>query len=250
MPAREREVLEQIWGSNKGPLDNAALTAIYREIMSASLALEKQPEVAYLGPKGTFTYQAAKSRFGGSIAYLACETISDVFDIVQKEKADYGVVPVENSTEGAVTHTLDEFFETPLKICSEIYLKISQSLLSRGPVSGIKRVYSHPNVFGQCRKWLNRELPGVELVPVTSTVRAGPDSGKRKRRRRNSRSCFFETGKMKIRASDIQDSTGNTTRFYYQPRYKQSDRKDKTSLVFSVTSSGRLYGSGVFKCRP
>ena len=121
VPAREKAVFARVVSSNKGPLSDKSLRAIYREIMSAALSLEKKLKVAYLGPPSTFSHQAARSRFGGSVDYLSCETISDVFDSVEKETADYGVVPVENSTEGAVTFTLDRLAETSLKICAELY---------------------------------------------------------------------------------------------------------------------------------
>ncbi|NLB56680.1 MAG: chorismate mutase, partial [Lentisphaerae bacterium] len=113
VPTRERDVFERVWAANEGPLKNESLEAIYREIMSASLSLEKKPVIAFLGPFGTFSHQAATGKFGKSVDYRVCETIKDVFDSVHKGKADYGVVPVENSTEGAVTHTLDAFYETP-----------------------------------------------------------------------------------------------------------------------------------------
>ncbi|MBI2438455.1 MAG: chorismate mutase, partial [Lentisphaerae bacterium] len=165
VPAREKAVLEHVQRASRGPLGKEAILAIYREIMSAALALERRLQVAYFGPATTFTHQAARRRFGASVDYVACETIADVFESVQRGQADYGVVPIENSTEGAVTHTLDEFVRTPLKICAEIYLPISHHLMARGGRRDLrprqergKRIYpalrgiaSHSQVFAQCR---------------------------------------------------------------------------------------------------
>ena len=131
VPSRERAVFEKIKRLNEGPLPEESAHAIYREIMSAALALETEMKIAYLGPEATFTHQAARSKFGASVEYIPAATISEVFDRVQNRTADYGVVPIENSTEGAVTHTFDQFATTSLKICAEIYLPISLTLLSK-----------------------------------------------------------------------------------------------------------------------
>ena len=148
VPAREKEVLARVALLNKGPLTDKSLRAIYREIMSAALSLENNLKVAYMGPPSTFSHQAARGRFGGSVDYLSCETISDVFDAVEKRMADYGVVPVENSTEGAVTFTLDRLTETSLKICAELYIPISNCLLAKTSRDHIEKLYSHPQVLG------------------------------------------------------------------------------------------------------
>ncbi len=235
VPAREKAVLERVAELNTGPLTAQSLCAIYREIMSAALALEHDLKIAYLGPSATFTHQAARARFGASVEYTACQTISDVFAAVQKGTADYGVVPIENSTEGAVTHTLDEFMDTPLRICAEIYLRITHHLMAAGPVEGIKRLYSNPQVFGQCRRWLAENMPQVDLVPVSSTARAAemaaqePDSGAL------ASELAAELYGLTVWHHDIQDISGNTTRFLVVgAQYGEPTGNDKTSICFGV----------------
>src|SRR4029077_4399971 len=152
-PHRERAVLHRIFRLNEGPMTNESLRAIYREIMSSALSLEKSLTVAYLGPEATFTHQAAIKKFGASLGYASQKTIADVFTEVSKNRADYGVVPVENSTEGVVTHTLDMFVDSDLKIVAQIVLRIQHCLLSNGPRSQIKKLFAHPQSLGQCRGW-------------------------------------------------------------------------------------------------
>lgn len=235
VPAREKAVLDRVCELNPGPLLPESMRAIYREIMSAALALERSLKVAYLGPPATFTHQAARSRFGGSVEYVSCETISDVFDTVEKGLADYGVVPVENSTEGAVTHTLDRFSETPLKVCAEIYLPISQCLLSQSPRDRIKRIYSHPQVIGQCRQWLQREMAGVDIIPSASTAKAAELAAQDPEAGALSSRLAAEVYGLNILMSGIQDYSGNVTRFMVLARaYGRPSGDDKTSLLFTV----------------
>jgi chorismate mutase/prephenate dehydratase len=230
---------------SEGPLPESGLKAIYREIMSAALSLEKTVKVAYLGPPSTFSHQAARTRFGGSVEYDSCETISDVFDAVEKRLADYGVVPVENSTEGAVTFTLDRLVETNLRICAEIYLPISQCLLSKAPRDQIKRLYSHPQVLGQCRQWLQRELGGVETIPTASTARAAEMASKDENAAALASRLASEIYGLSILEADVQDVSGNTTRFVVLARsYGRPTGDDKTSLLFAVQhKAGALYGA-------
>src|SRR5438477_458134 len=153
-PHRERAVLQRICRLNQGPITSDSLRAIYREVMSSALSLEKSMTIAYLGPEATFTHQAAIRRFGSSLRYAAQKTIADVFAEVTKNRADYGVVPVENSTEGVVTHTLDMFVDSDLKIVSQIILPIQHCLVSKYPRDRIKKLYGHPQSLGQCRVWV------------------------------------------------------------------------------------------------
>lgn len=235
VPAREKMVLDHVRRINGGPLSGPAIQSIYREIMSSCLALEHPVSVAYLGPPSTFTHQAARLRFGGSVRYVACETIGDVFETVQKKGAEYGVVPIENSTEGAVTYTLDECVGTSLKICAEIYLPISNNLMARIPRGKIRRIYSMPQVFGQCRRWLNMEMPGIELIPVSSTARAAEMAAKEKAAGAIASRLAAELHGLKLLAADIQDLTGNVTRFLVIGRaYGHATGDDKTSILFSV----------------
>src|SRR5690606_2725171 len=156
-PEREEQVLRSLIERSKehrGRLPEKSIRAIYREIMSASLALEKDLTIAYFGPEATNTHQAARSKFGASVRYVPEVSIADVFDSVARGAADYGVVPIENSTEGAVNHTLDMFMESDLRICAQILLKIENHLIGKIPKEQVKKIYSHPQVFGQCRNWL------------------------------------------------------------------------------------------------
>lgn len=181
VPEREIEVYRKLIANNKGPLPSESLKAIFREIMSGSFALERPLVIAYLGPQYTFTHLAGIKKFGASVSYKACGTITDVFSYVEKSEADYGIVPIENSIEGAVNHTLDMFVDSDLKICSEIYLTVMHNLLSKSPDKGkIKKVYSKAEVFGQCRIWLESNLPHAELVEVSSTARAAEIASKEK----------------------------------------------------------------------
>src|SRR5208337_96476 len=171
-PHRERSVLQRICRRNQGPITNESLRAIYREIMSSALSLEKSLAVAYLGPEATFTHQAAIRRFGTSLRYSPQKTVADVFSEVSKNSADYGVVPVENSTEGVVTHTLDTFMESDLKIVAQIVLPIRYCLAGRTFARDIQRLYIHPQALAQCRLWVQRHLPKAELLETSSNARS------------------------------------------------------------------------------
>ncbi|MDX1679760.1 MAG: chorismate mutase, partial [Akkermansiaceae bacterium] len=171
-PEREEALLRRLIELNEGRLPEKSIKAIYREIMSAALALEEDLKIAYLGPEGTWTHQAAIKKFGHSVNYSAQPNFSDVFDQVARRAADYGVVPIENSTEGAVSHTLDLFVDSPLHICSQILLRIEHSLMAAVAREDIKVIYSHPQVFGQCRNWLHKNFPDADLVEVSSTTKA------------------------------------------------------------------------------
>lgn len=243
VPSREKTVINNIARTNSGPLPSSALSSIYREIMSASLALEKNISVAYLGPPATFSHQAALRRFGASVGYLPCDTVDDIFEQVQKGSADYGVVPVENSIEGAVANTLDRLPDTPLKICAEIYQPICHYLLASGARNKIRRIMSNPYVFGQCRKWLRAEMPNIDLIPVPSTARAAEIAAKDKQTAAIAGKIAAEAYHLKILHSNIQDVTGNMTRFLVIGRsFGEKTGDDKTSLLFSVQNrAGSLY---------
>ncbi|MFN7141638.1 MAG: chorismate mutase, partial [Limisphaerales bacterium] len=163
-PHREQAVLDRICKMNGGPITNESLRAIYREIMSSALSLEKSMTIAFLGPEATFTHEAAIRRFGSSLTYSAQKTIADVFTEVSKQRADYGVVPVENSTEGVVTHTLDMFVESDLKIVAQIILRIQHCLVSRFKKSEITKLYTHPQTLAQCRAFIQRHFPNAEII--------------------------------------------------------------------------------------
>lgn len=250
VPSREREVFDKIKRLNQGPLPDESAHAIYREIMSAALALESNLKISYLGPSATFTHMAARSKFGASVDYLPAETISDVFDMVQSRTADYGVVPIENSTEGAVTHTFDRFASTPLKICAEIYQPVNHHLMSNSDREEITRIYSHSQVLGQCRHWLMNNMAGVELVPVGSTAKAASLASKEDRSAAIASALAADLYGLDVLVENIQDLHGNTTRFLVlSPSYDAATGNDKTSIVFGVKHKvGALYDAlSVFK---
>lgn len=234
-PEREAQILRRVAARNEGPLTDEQLVRIFRELISATLAVEAPIKVAYLGPEGTYTQAAALKHFGSSVTSLAQTTIDDVFRAVEAGEADYGVVPVENSIEGMVSHTLDSFFTSPLKICGEIQLRIRHQLLSKAAAIGdIRRVVSHAQSLAQCRRWLTRNLPNVELVTAPSNAEAV-------RRILDNPSDAAIAGAaagdlygVPVLQSNIEDDAGNTTRFLVIGiRDAAPSGEDKTSLMVS-----------------
>ncbi len=242
-PEREMQVLNRISSLNKGPLKKSALEAIYREVMSASLALEKPLKIAYLGPLASFTNLAAIKKFGSQVSYLACNSITDVFLEVEKGSADYGVVPIENSIEGAVSHTLDVFVDSDLKICAQVVLEVTHNLLANCPKNKIKVVYSIPVAFGQCRHWLAKNLPNAQLVDVSSTTRGAEMARKEKNSAAIASLLASKVYGLKVLSGGIQDSPHNITRFLVIGKnVAPRTGKDKTSLFFSTKDRvGALY---------
>lgn len=240
---RESKVLSRIKQFSKGPLSSNALNSIYREIMSASLSMTKKLNVAYLGPVASFTHLAALKKFGTQVNFVACDNITDIFFEVEKASADYGVVPIENSIEGAVTHTLDMFVDSDLKICSQIILEVSHNLLSKCKKNEIKRAYSNPQVFGQCRRWLELNLPRAELIEVASTSRAAEIASKEKKAACIASDLAAKHYKLRIVASDIEDVAHNITRFLVIGKEDvEPTGKDRTSILFSIKDKvGALY---------
>jgi chorismate mutase/prephenate dehydratase len=237
-PEREETVLRALAKKNtalQGRLPEKSVRAIYREIMSASLALEKDLTIAYFGPEATNTHQAARSKFGASVNYTPQVSISDVFDVVARGNADYGVVPIENSTEGAVNHTLDVFMDSELRICAQILMKIENHLAAKIPREKIRRIYSHPQVFGQCRNWLRQNLPNIELTEVSSTPRAAELASSEEDAAAITGLMAAEVYGLTILAPSIQDIASNMTRFLVIGRSASPPTgDDRTSLMFCV----------------
>jgi chorismate mutase/prephenate dehydratase len=234
-PHRELAVLERVCKQNKGPITNESLRAIYREIMSSALSLEKTMVIAYFGPEATYTHQAAIRRFGASLNYVPMKTIGDVFTEVSKGRADYGVVPVENSTEGIVTHTLDMLVDSDLKVVAQIVLPIQHCLLSNSPRDKIKKLYSHPQPLGQCRAYLQLHLANVEVVETSSTTRAAQLAAGEAGAAALASSLAAEKYGIKILESDVQDNSNNATRFLVLGRQcSPPTGKDRTSLMISL----------------
>ncbi len=247
-PEREAQVLETVSKRNQGPLDDEAMVRLFREIMSSCLHLQNPMSVAYLGPKGTFTEAATRKHFGHAVDTVPLAGIDSVFHEVASGSVHYGVVPVENSTEGVVNHTLDLFVRSPLKICSEIELRIHHHLLGfSGDLATIKKVYGHQMALAQCRNWLDGHLPGVERIAVSSNAeaarRVGEDS------KDTPGVCAAIAGKdaadiyhLEVLAGNIEDTPDNTTRFLVIGRKMPNPSgNDKTSLMLATANrSGAL----------
>jgi chorismate mutase / prephenate dehydratase len=244
-PHREQAVLERVCKLNQGPITMESLRAIYREIMSSALSLEKSMTIAYLGPEATFTHQAAIQRFGASLRYSAQNSIADVFTEVSKRQADYGVVPVENSTEGVVTHTLDMFVESDLKIVAQVVLKIRQCLLSRFPRREIKKFYVHPQTLAQCRSWIQKHFPHVEIIETSSNARSTEYASKEKNSAAIAGVLAAEKYNVPILEFDVQDNVVNATRFLVLGRQcSPPTGRDRTSLMLSLADEvGALHRS-------
>ena len=242
-PHRERAVLERVCGLNPGPITHEQLRAIYREIMSSALALEKTMTIAYFGPETTFTHQAAIQRFGSSLKYSPQKTIADVFSEVSKKSADYGVVPVENSTEGVVTHTLDMFVDSDLKIVSQIVLPVQQCLMSNSPRKQIKKLYVHPHSLAQCRGWIRIHLPHVEIIETSSNPRSAELAAKERGAAAIAGLLAAEKYGLRVLEEDIQDNAANATRFLVLGRQcSPTTGDDRTSLMLSVADkAGALH---------
>ncbi len=235
-PEREAQVLRRIAETNPGPLPGEAVTRIFREVMSACLALEQPLRVAYLGPAGTFSETAARKHFGSAPELLSQGAIDDVFRAVEAGNADYGVVPVENSTEGAVGRTLDLLLETPLEICGEVSVRVHQNLMGRvTELSAIKRVYSHAQSLAQCHEWLNRNLAGVPRMPVASNAEAARMAAEDSESAAIAGEGAAALYQLNILAGRIEDNPNNTTRFLVVGVHDAGPSGiDKTSLVCSA----------------
>jgi len=242
-PHRELAVLERVARMTKGPLTSESLKAIYREVMSSALSLQKTLTIAYFGPPATFTHLAAIRRFGSSLNYTPLKTIADVFDEVTKDRADYGVVPVENSTEGVVTHTLDMFVDSRLKIVSQIVLPIQHCLVSRVRKSQIRRLYSHPQALAQCRAWLQANLPQAEIIEASSTTRAAELASRNRNGAAIASALAAQLYRLEVVEQSIQDNANNATRFLVLGRQDTpATGQDRTSLLMSVSDEvGALY---------
>ena len=236
-PEREDALLKSLAAKNRGRLPEKSIRAIYREIMSAALALEDDLKIAYLGPEGTWTHQAAISKFGHSVAYSAQPNFAEVFDQVTRRHASYGVVPIENSTEGAVSSTLDLFVSSPLRICAQILMRIENGLMAAIPREKIKTLYSHPQVFGQCRNWILRNIPDADLVECSSTTKAAHLAKEKATEGAAAMGgpLAAEMAGLQMIETSIQDRATNTTRFLViGEKTCPSTGKDRTSILFSV----------------
>jgi chorismate mutase/prephenate dehydratase len=243
-PEREAEILRRVAERNEGPLSDGEMTRLFREIISACLALEAPQSIAYLGPEGTFTQQAVFKHFGHSVETLPLNAIDEIFREVEAGGADFGVVPVENSTEGVINHTLDLFIRSELKICGEVRIRVHHHLLSKqGDLSKVKRVVSHQQSLAQCREWLDANLPSIERATVSSNAEAARQAAEDPSLAAiagESAAEIYGLGKL---ASNIEDEPDNTTRFLVIGKLEtRPSGRDKTSImVSSKNKPGALY---------
>lgn len=243
-PEREAQVLRAVRERNEGPLSDSEILRLFREIMSACLARQEPMRVAYLGPEGTFTQQAVHQHFGHSVLALSQPGIQGVFEQVQAGEADFGVVPIENSTQGVVTHTLDLFVDSSLQICGEVEIPIHHNLLTHaGSLNGIERVYAHQQSLSQCRQWLQHQLPHAQALPVSSNAEAA-------RRVRNAPEAAAiaslaaaEIYAVPVLFTNIEDEQDNTTRFLVIGRegFSPSGDDKSTLLLTGDESPGLLH---------
>jgi len=243
-PQREREILERLKKLNSGPFPNDALNFVFKEIFSASLSLERPIDVACLGPLATFTHLAGLRHFGSSAHFLAVSSIKEVFETVDSAKADYGIVPIENSNEGVVSHTLDTFVDFDLKITAEVLLEVSHNLLSRsGKIGRVKKVYSHPQATAQCRQWLERNLPDVQIFEALSTAKAAELSAKDPSAAAIASELAAKMYGLNFIERNIEDSKQNYTRFLIISKDSAPKTgRDKTSVMISIKDKpGALY---------
>lgn len=243
-PEREAQVLRRVIEANQGPLSSEEMARLFREIMSACLALEEPLKIAFLGPEGTFTQAAALKHFGQSIRSIPLRAIDEVFREVEAGSADYGVVPVENSTEGVVNHTLDMFLQSPLRICGEVQMRINHHLITHvGALTEVRRVYSHRQSLAQCREWLDANLPRVEQFEVGSNGEAVLRVRDEMNAAAIAGQCAADIYQLPILVRSIEDEPNNTTRFLIigsQPILPSGD--DRTALlVASLNQPGALF---------
>ncbi|MBL0141272.1 MAG: prephenate dehydratase [Betaproteobacteria bacterium] len=244
-PEREAQVLRGIKERNRGPLSDESVALIFREIMSACLALERPITVAYLGPQGTFSESAAMKHFGHAAVTRPMASIDEVYRAVESSAADFGVVPVENSTEGAVGRSLDLMPQTPAKVCGEVLVRIHHHLMAKAPaeLASILRIFSHGQSLAQCHEWLNNNVPDAERVVVASNAEAARRAAEEPGSAAVAGDRAADHYKLSILASNIEDEPNNTTRFLilgdYEPKPSGSDR---TSLVLAARNrAGAVY---------
>lgn len=235
-PEREAEILRNVLERNEGPISGEEMARLFREIMSACLALEQPLSIAFLGPEGTFTQAAALKHFGHSVNTIPMTAIDEVFREVESGSAHYGVVPVENSTEGVVNHTLDMFLQSSLTICGEVDMRIHHHLLSRVvDRSRLQRIYSHQQSLAQCREWLDSHLSGVERVPVNSNAEAARRATEEEYAAAIAGEVAAEVYGLNILEANIEDNPDNTTRFLVIGKHQVArSGDDKTSLLLSA----------------
>jgi chorismate mutase/prephenate dehydratase len=236
VPQREEEIYARLQAENTGPFPAHAVRPVFREVISACLSLEHPLRVAYLGPRATFSHLAAMERFGLSAQFLAMRSIGEVFAEVEKDNADFGVIPVENSTEGVVSHTLDMFVDSTLQICGEVIVEAALHLLSKVPTLGeVRKIYSHPHGLAESRKWLERNAPNVPVVETSSTGAAAEIAASEPGAAAISSELAASLYDLTILQRRIEDHPNNFTRFLViGKKGVPPTAADKTSILFSI----------------
>lgn len=234
-PDREQKVLAQVRGHNRGPLPDACVEAVWRELMSGSFALERPLRIGFLGPAGSFSHLTARRKFGASVTYDPIESIQGVFDQVARGHVDLGLVPIENSTHGGVHETLDALVDAHVNVYAEVLIGIHHNLLSKGPIDSIRRVYSKREAFSQCTKWIGGQLPGAERIPEASSSRAAERARDEDGAAAIGSSLAAELYGLKVQFANIEDHPNNTTRFFViSQEQASSSGDDKTAIVFTA----------------
>lgn len=234
--SRERDLVEALRRANPGPFPDRGVAPVFREIISATRSLEREPRVAYMGPEGTFSHQAALRQFGSVTELRPAATIGEVFRAVERGEAEFGVVPVENTTEGVVTATLDALVDSSLTLCAELRMRVSHDLMARGgTLEGVRRVASHPQALAQCRSWLERHLPGIERIEVASTAAAARRAADEAGTAAIASPVAAATWGLAVLASGIEDRRDNLTRFLVVgTEAPPASGDDLTMAVFTV----------------
>ncbi len=234
-PDREKQVLDRLAALNQGPLPDASLAAIYRELMSGSFALERKLRIGYLGPEGSFSHLGATAKFGSSVDYAPLADIRGIFEEVSRGHVDLGMVPIENTIGGGVVDTLDAFIELEMKICAEVQVAIHHNLLARRPAEELEKIYSKPEVFTQCRKWLSANDATDRTVPVASTSRAAEMASKDDTAGAIGSTLAARLYGLPIRVPNIEDNSNNVTRFFVIGKEPaRPSGEDKTSIMFTT----------------
>jgi len=250
VPEREDAVLRKVTTLNQGPVKNEALRAIYRELMSAAIALEKPLMIAYLGPEASNTHAAAMKKFGASVDYHAMTSVSDIFTAVEKGESEYAVIPIENSTEGSVREALDSFVESDLKIVAQIYLEVTHALITNSPLESITKVYSKDQALAQCRHWLQRHLPHAQLIDASSTSRSVQIARDETGSAAIAGELAAQHYGVPILVKNIQDKADNTTRFFVigrKPAGPVGGGKDISSFLISLGDEAASHSGALLK---
>jgi len=243
-PEREAQVIRRIQDLNNGPLSDTAITKLFREVMSACLSLEAPLKVSYLGPEGTYTQLAAQKHFGSSVLSMPCSSVEEVFLSVEKRDSHYGVVPVENSTQGIVASTLDMFMKSSLRISGEIEILINHNVLSKSSkIEDVEKIYAHPQSFAQCKNWIEKNCPNIEKINSSSNAEAALIASREKNSAAIASEVASDIYDLNIISKNIEDNHNNSTRFLVVgDRDTQPSGRDKTSIIVSTkNNSGALY---------